>query len=180
MRLLRVFILFILSWPALLFAELNIEITQGVQDPTPIAVVPFAGQNISASVNVTKIIEDDLQRSGLFRTIARSDMLSLPSSEDQIYYRDWRVLGASYLAIGNVMNDTESQNAGNYIVEYSLYDILAQKRVFRKTISASSNGARDAAHLVSDDIYEAITGIRGVFSTCLESIRRCPCATPRC
>ena len=168
MKKIKALIVLIGCWSIVAFAELNIEITQGVQDPTPIAIVPFAGEKISTSANIAKIIEEDLQRSGLFRAIARSDMLSLPSSEDQIYYRDWRVLGASYLAIGNVTKSipvsAEAPSTG-FTVSYELYDVLAQKKVFKKTVSANSNTARDAGHQVSDDIYESITGIRGVFST---------------
>lgn len=163
MRTLVVFLIIGIMWSSQALAELNIEITQGVQDPTPIAVVPFAGATISTTDDITQIVGEDLQRSGLFRTIARSDMLSLPSSEDQIFYRDWRILGASYLVIGNV--SPEQSGGQGYLLEYSLFDVLGQKVVFKKSISASAIGARDAAHLVSDDIYEAITGIQGIFST---------------
>ena len=156
-----VFFLYVISLDVL--AELNIEITQGVQDPTPIAIVPFSGTVTSTSVNVAEIVEADLQRSGLFRTIARSDMLSLPSSEAQVFYRDWRVLGTSFLVIGTVQAVPDS--SASFVVDYELYDVLAQKRIFKKVVSTNLNSMRDAAHEVADEIYSAITGIRGVFST---------------
>ena len=43
--------------------ELTIEITQGVQDPTPIAVVPFGGAAASAPEDLSGIIAADLRRS---------------------------------------------------------------------------------------------------------------------
>lgn len=141
-------------------AELTIEITKGVDNPTPIAVVPFGGASASAPENIPDIVAADLQRSGLFRPIPQSDMLSFPTSQAQIHYRDWRILGASYLVIGNLR-----QEADRYVLEYELYDILGQRRIFGKSINSSHSGLRDLAHKVSDDVYEAITGIRGAFST---------------
>ena len=48
-------------------AELQIEINQGVENPTPIAVVPFAWQGVGlAPEDVAQIVDSDLARSGQF------------------------------------------------------------------------------------------------------------------
>lgn len=54
------------------YGQLTIEITQGVDSPVPIAVVPFAagGQN-ALPEDVAEIINANLRRSGLFRPIPR-------------------------------------------------------------------------------------------------------------
>ena len=140
-------------------AQLTIEITQGVDNPTPIAVVPFDGA-VGLSENLQGIISDDLQRSGLFRPIPPSDMFSSPSTQAEVSYRDWRLLGASYIVIGRL---TQSPTA--HRLEYELYDVLSQKRLLSRTVTGSERSLRDMAHAVSDGVYEAITGIRGIFAT---------------
>jgi TolB protein len=48
-------------------AQLVIEITQGVDDPTPIAVVPFAWEGAGAAPeDLALVVQEDLERSGQF------------------------------------------------------------------------------------------------------------------
>lgn len=157
-----------LWFSAMARAELMIEITQGMDNPTPIAIVPFAGTQ-GQRENIPDIVSADLQRSGFFRPIPKSDMLSLPQREQDIFYRDWRILGAEFLVIGNLQRAASATgaatNADQYVLEYALYDVLGQRRVFRQVASGSTAQLRDMAHKVSDAVYQAITGIRGAFST---------------
>ncbi len=141
-------------------AELVIEITKGLDRPTPIAVVPFGGLNATVQENISDIVSADLLRSGLFRPIEKRDMLGTPTKEADIYFRDWRILGAEFILIGDLQEGTSS-----YVLEYQLFDVLQQRKIFGKTITGSSRHLRDMAHKVSDDVYLAITGIRGAFST---------------
>ena len=74
-------------------AELKIEITQGADDPTAIAVVPFAWQSAGAPAeDIAAVVDGDLARSGQFAPIGRTDMLGSPSTEAQVFYRDWRAM----------------------------------------------------------------------------------------
>ncbi len=141
------------------FAGLTIEITGGIDDPTPIAVVPFSGAH-GLSEDVQAIISADLRRSGLFRSIPKTDMLGSPSTQADVFYSDWRKLKASYLVIGRM-----SVVGGNYQLQFELFDVLSQKKVLEKKVAGSSRQLRDIAHAVSDTVYEAVTGIRGAFST---------------
>ncbi len=141
-------------------AQLTIEITQGVDNPTPIAVVPFGGAIIDLDEDMRGIVSADLLRSGLFRPIPPKDMLSFPQNQAELHYRDWRVLGASYVVIGAVQ-----QIAAGYSLTYELYDVLGQNRLLSRTVTGTDRTLRDMAHKVSDAVYEAITGIRGIFST---------------
>ena len=63
-------------------AELNIEITRGVDNPIPVAVVPFAwdGANLLEE-DIAQIISSNLEQVGEFRALSRTNMLSLPSEE---------------------------------------------------------------------------------------------------
>jgi TolB protein len=143
-------------------ADLTIEITQGMDNPTAIAVVPFAWQAAGAAPeDVAQVIESDLTRSGQFAPVARTDMLGLPSTEAEVFYRDWRALDTEYLLIGKT---SPAPNNGMR-VDYELFDVLRQTRVFSGFESGPANDARMLAHRVADKVYQHLTGVRGAFAT---------------
>lgn len=143
-------------------AELVIPIVEGVDNPTVISVVPFGyGGAEALPENIGSIISADLKRSGQFETIAPSDMLSLPTRQQDVVYRDWRILGSEYLVVGNI-TDTPM----GYSASFSLFDVISQKIILNNfQVSVRRDALRQMAHHISDKVYEAITGIRGVFST---------------
>ncbi|WP_317929116.1 Tol-Pal system beta propeller repeat protein TolB [Halioxenophilus sp. WMMB6] len=141
------------------WAELTIEITQGIDNPISIAVVPFKN-GAGLPEDISAIVAADLQRSGQFDPVARANMLSYPQAAKDVFYRDWRALGVEYLVIGGL-----EPAAGGYQLWFELYDVLNQRQVFKRIASAASNDLRSLAHYAADLIYEEITGIRGVFST---------------
>ena len=142
-------------------ADLTIEITQGVDNPTVIAIVPFGWSGTRGlPEDIPGIVRADLKLSGQFRPIPVSDMLAFPRSEAEVIYRDWRILGTEFLVTGDIV---EAQ--GPYTVTFELFDILGQRKLFRKSIVGSEAQLRDLAHYISDEVYEKITGIRGAFST---------------
>ncbi|MEQ8956107.1 MAG: Tol-Pal system protein TolB, partial [Gammaproteobacteria bacterium] len=72
-------------------AELSIQITQGVDNPIPIAVVPFSWTGAGVlSEDVSQIVVRDLEQVGEFRALPPGNMLSLPDEEAEVFYRDWR------------------------------------------------------------------------------------------
>ena len=84
-------------------AELTIEITQGMDNPTAIAVVPFAWAGPGpAPEDIAWIVDGDLARSGQFAPVNRADMLGRPSTQAEIFYRDWRALNTEYILIGRL------------------------------------------------------------------------------
>lgn len=143
-------------------AQLTIEITQGVDNPTKIAVAPITREGGMAMMeDISGIVTANLERSGLFDAIPRENMLSFPKTENEVHYRDWRMLDTEYLLIGSV-----TETAGLYRVTYELFDVLGERRVMRRQVVEGSEGQlRSIAHTISDRVYEAITGIRGAFNT---------------
>jgi len=153
--------LFSTCYIALAQAELNIEITQGVDNPTTIAVVPFRWDGIEPlPQDIAGVVDSDLYRSGQFKTLQRDRMLSLPYRAPKSF-RDWRVLGQEYLLIGEVTRAGD----GNYRVRYELYDVYKQGRVWGETVKVGAKQFRAMAHRISDKVYEQLTGIKGAFST---------------
>lgn len=152
-------------------AQLVIEVTQGIDNPTSIAVVPFGWQGTgTAPEDISAVIDSDLARSGQFAPISRSDMLSRPSTETEVFYRDWRAIDAQYILIGRV------SAFGPMRIEYELFDVRSQKLVHGGSVSGEVSEARMLAHRVADDIYQELTGIPGAFATRLlyVSVTRVP------
>ena len=143
------------------WAQLTIEITRGKDDPLAIAVVPFGGKVPGGSQeDIAAIVAADLQRTGQFQAVDREDMLSMPTSSSNVYYRDWRALNVNYLLIGNLKLTAEGVMA-----YYQLFDVYNQEMVLSSRIGGRSDQLRGIAHGISDAVYGKLTGIRGAFST---------------
>jgi len=147
-------------------AVLNIEITQGVDEATPIAVVPFGNSGMATlPVDLAEIISADLQRSGRFSPLPRRDFLARPSEGRQVRFKDWRVLNAENLVIGKI-----TRSGNGYTIQFQLFDVFRGVQLVGYNIPADGrvlpvSGLRRAAHQIADIIYEALTGERGVFAT---------------
>ena len=143
-------------------AELNIEITEGVSEAVPIAIVPFRWDGDgSAPFDVAGIIDADLEGSGRFAPVDRGDMLDSPSTSEEIDFDDWRLLDTDVIVIGSLANTGDD----NYSITFEVFDIFRQQRLVGFEIPANRSGLRRASHKVADLIYEALTGVKGAFST---------------
>lgn len=141
--------------------NLVIEITKGVDNPVPIAVVPFHWSGTKAlKEDVAQIVDADLERSGQFKALKRSLMLSFPYQEADVYYRDWHYLATEYLVVGTV-----SASENGYQVDYQLFDVQRQVAIDGGRFLGGRNDLRALGHSVSDAVYEALTGLKGAFRT---------------
>lgn len=142
-------------------AELLIRITEGANSAIPVAVVPFSETGeMPSGDKISSIVRDDLTMSGEFRPLAPEKMLSLPSEGEEVYFRDWRLLGQRYVLVGQLTRKGDKIEA-----RYELFDVNREERLFGATASSSVNSPRSLAHHISDRVYEAITGVPGAFST---------------
>lgn len=144
-------------------AILTIEITEGVAGALPIAIVPFShlGAAGALPVDIAQVVSDDLQRSGRFKVLSRSDMLSRPTTGDQINFRNWQALGQDNLVTGSV----QRQPGGGYVVQFELFDVFKNRQLIGFRIPDNGGNLRGVAHRISDIIYEKLTGQPGAFST---------------
>ena len=155
-----VFTLCAVTLPAL--AQLQIEITRGVDNPTPIAVVPFGWSGPGASPeDVARIIDSDLARSGQFSPVSRRDMLSYPTRGSDLYFRDWRAINSDYVLIGRY----ELAAAGNLKLSWQLFDSTREQSVEDGVVTGKASEVRMLAHKIADEVYETLTGIPGAFAT---------------
>ncbi|MCY4278626.1 MAG: Tol-Pal system beta propeller repeat protein TolB [Gammaproteobacteria bacterium] len=143
-------------------AQMAVVIDQGADNPIRIAVVPFTDlADASERERISDIVSRDLVRSGQFSPLAVTDMLSLPRSQDEVFFRDWRISAVDYLVIGDVQRTT----AGDLVANWSLIDVLGERVLWQGQVIGGESKRRDIAHRISDVVYESITGVEGAFST---------------
>ncbi|WP_121144698.1 Tol-Pal system beta propeller repeat protein TolB [Orbus hercynius] len=154
----------ILVFSAASIADIRIIITDGVNTAKPIAVVPFkwSGSGVPPQ-KIEEIIASDLRNSGKFNPIETRQMPGLPETASAVKPKEWSALGIDAVVIGSIQPDA----SGNYLVTYQLVDtvnnpgaILAQNQ-----FSVAERWVRYAGHTASDEIFEALTGIKGAFRT---------------
>lgn len=143
-------------------AELQVNVTQGVTDPIPIAIVPFArAVPADGGLDVAGVVQHDLESSGRFRAMPRKDMLATPTRVADVQAADWKAAGYDYALVGRVT----APAANELDVECDLVNTLTGQRVGGKRFVANGASLRNAAHMVSDFVYESILGVRGAFAT---------------
>jgi len=161
--LLRIFLLALTAAclaPPAARAQLQIQITSGVNNPVPIAIVPFA-EAPTDGTDVAGVVQHDLVGSGRFTELPRDKMPATPTSAADVKFGDWKAAGSDYVVVGQVVPVAGGQLA----VDFNLLNDLTGQSIARQRFVGTPMALRNAAHRVSDVIYQAITGIRGAFAT---------------
>ena len=79
---------------------------------------------------------------------------------DQPRFEDWKILKTQHLLSGKIVN-----NGNKISIEFRLFDVFAQKQIVGKRYETSKNNWRRVAHIISDAIFQRITGEGGFFDT---------------
>jgi TolB protein len=144
------------------FAQLELTITQGVTDPIPIAIVPFArAVPADGGLDVAAIVQRDLESSGRFKGMPRTDMVSTPTAASEVDAAAWRQLRNDYVVVGRLT----ALASGQLRIDAELINVLTGQRVFGPYVMTSPANLRNGAHRLADALYEKITGVRGAFAT---------------
>jgi len=143
-------------------ARIYIPIDLPSDQKFPIAIPKIKGSGIGD--DITKIITNDMTLSGYFRVIPPSAYEALAKKEgitlETIRFDYWTAIEALALVKGEV-----TKSGGNYIVTLRLFDTAGREMLVGKQYKAKKKHIRQVAHRFSDEIMEALTGIRGVFNT---------------
>ncbi|HEY0768526.1 MAG TPA: Tol-Pal system beta propeller repeat protein TolB [Steroidobacteraceae bacterium] len=143
-------------------AALEIEITSGVRDPIPIAIVPFArAVPADGGLDVAEVVQHDLEGSGRFRALPRQRMPATPTRADEIAAGSWKSAGSDYVVVGRV----SAMDNGQLAVDFDLVNTLTGARLAAQRFVGAPSALRNAAHRVSDVVYQKILGVRGAFAT---------------
>ena len=153
------------------FALIEIDITRGNLDPLPIAVSPlhvdlksekFEGVKIKElGNNISKIIEDNFRATGLFNPLKKEAFVQKPDiAHLKPRFEDWRLIKAQALITGKLLIKD-----GKLKVEFRLWDLAAAKEMTALAFTTTPSNWRRVAHIISDKIYERLTGENGYFDT---------------
>lgn len=142
------------------WAQLSIEITGGGGQRTPIAVVPFLGEN-ALPPPLSAIIRSDLERSGVFRGLEVPPLQPPLSEASAVNYAEWRARLADALVVGSLV----ALPNGRFETRVRVDDVVKQTRLGAVALPAAREGVRAVGHRAADYVYEKLTHERGVFST---------------
>ncbi len=132
---------------------LTVTVDRGTFEPLPIAIGAFDGPKDLAE-DIRKVVEDDLVRSGLFRSLSRRAFLEDVKGVAAIpEFANWRQIDAQALLVGTVKATGDAIS-----VEFRLWDVFKGQQAAGKSFSASRQGWRRVAHLVADEVYSRLTG----------------------
>jgi TolB protein len=146
-------------------AVLKLDVTQGNVQPLPIAIPDFVGvspTDVETARNVSRIISANLQRSGLFAPIDPAAFIEKISNVDAVpRFPDWRAINAQGLVTGRITRQPD----GRLKAEFRLWDVFAGQQLTGQQYFTSPDNWRRIAHIISDAIYERLTGDKGYFDS---------------
>ena len=144
-------------------AALTINVDQGTQQPLPIAIPDFAGQNnAGAGANIASVVRADLDRSGLFKPLDPKSFIDQVTDINAVpKFADWRVITAQGLVTG----EAQMQPDGRLRVDFRLWDVFGESQMLGLQYFTQPANWRRIAHMISDAIYQRITGEKGYFNT---------------
>ena len=154
-------------------ALIEVDITRGNLNPLPIAVSPLSQDNNSAKdfkkklnlddlgAEISKVVENNLKQSGLFNPLSKDAFLQKPDiAHIKPRFEDWALIKAQALITGKVSNDN-----GKLKVEFRLWDVLAAREMLALAFTTVPNNWRRVGHIITDKVYERLTGEKGYFDT---------------
>jgi TolB protein len=146
-------------------AVVRLDITEGNFQPLPIAIPNFFGgadSDNDTAVGVTQIITANLKGSGLFLPIDPAAFLEKLAGVDNVpNFPNWRTINAQALVTGRITR----QSDGRLKAEFRLWDVLAGQQLAGQQYFTTPDNWRRIAHIISDAIYERLTGEKGYFDT---------------
>ena len=154
------------------FAVVTIDITRGNLEPLPTAISNFYIDNperfsenikkLNLDKNLPKVIKSNLTRSGLFYVLDNKSYIQKPKlSHLKPRFEDWKLIKAQIMISGKLKIDDK----GRLRVEFRLWDVVSAKEIEGLALFATPSSWRRIAHIISDKIYQRLTGEEGYFDT---------------
>ncbi len=161
----------------MIHAEIEIVITDGMDNARPIAVLPFSwkGFDPKAGQDAAAVITADLRRSGRFNPTPRYQLLQNVDRYENVNVDLWKEKGIEAVVVGRITQIPD----GRLKVAYELIDVFRQTQEIRngKLYKVNRNkldsysafidpkNLRFHAHRIADRVYEKLTGEKGAFAT---------------
>ena len=145
--------------------DLRIKINSGQVEPLPIAIANFTGEEGESSkigMQISTVVSNNLVGSGQFKAIESAAFIAPPTNPSvRPNFTDWTPLGIKALITGSVKNINDQQIE----VEFRLWDVIAETDLIGLRLSVNSKAWRRVAHIISDEIFERLSGDSGYFDT---------------
>ena len=138
-------------------SEVRVEVSGVGLTQIPIAISLFRGQE-SAPQKPAQIVAADLDRSGQFKSFDPNVLLDETSRPD---FNIMREKNLDALVTGSIQKTAD----GRFDVRYRLWDVIKGQDLGGQSFLVVSSDLRLVSHRISDQIYEKLTGDKGVFST---------------
>ena len=166
-------ILIFIFIPIKALALIEVDITRGNLNPLPLAVSPLSidetsrknfeqildKDNIGSEISL--IVENNLRTSGLFNPLDKKAFLQKPDiAHFKPRFEDWGLIKAQALITGKV-----SLKEDKLKVEFRLWDVLAGREMIALAFTTVPNNWRRVGHIITDKVYERLTGEKGYFDT---------------
>ncbi len=146
-------LLIVASTVSLRAIALDLELTQGINAAIPIGISSF-GEDERAR-NIRAVVTNDLKLSGQFKVMQNPSGAATPLSY-------WQRVGADSVLSARVTPFGD----GRVEVSFDLVDAASQGRLLlNRKFVVRENQLRSLSHHISDQVYQQLTGERGVFST---------------
>ena len=149
-------------------ALIEIDITEGNREPLPIAITNFFYDDVDAvmlseiSNNLSDVVEADLERCGLFDPINEEAFIQKNAAMHlRPRFEDWRLIKSQALVTGKL----KIVDGDKLRVEFRLWDTLAEKELEALVLITTLDNWRRISHMISDKVYERLTGEKGYFDT---------------
>jgi len=168
-----ILLLMVLIYPIKSFGLIEVDITRGNLNPLPVAVSPLSideksrksFENLINKKNIgeeiSSIVENNLKTSGLFNPLSKDAFLQAPDIANlKPRFEDWNLIKAQALITGKVTNIDNKLR-----VEFRLWDVLAGKEMMALAFTTVPTNWRRVGHIISDKVYERLTGEKGYFDT---------------
>lgn len=143
-------------------AQLTGRQSEGSLSPIPIAIPEFVGDNPQLATEISNVVANDLESSGLFKPLDRGSFLEAVRDINQPPRMvDWRTIGADALTVGRITRDA----SGRLSSEFRLWDVATGKQLAGQRFATSEANWRRVGHIIADQIYERLTGEKGYFDS---------------
>ena len=153
------------------YSLIKVDITRGNLDPLPIAISPLHVDSASSKsdlfdvsklgLEISKIIEQNARSTGLFNPLNRDAFVQKPDiAHLKPRFEDWRLIKAQALVTGKILIKDDKLK-----VEFRLWDLTAAKEMLALSFTTTPANWRRVAHIISDKVYERLTGEGGYFDT---------------
>ncbi|MGZ8410620.1 MAG: Tol-Pal system protein TolB, partial [Hyphomicrobium sp.] len=146
-------------------ADLSIDITRGVVEPLPIAILSFDGAQQDEreyGEDIASVVAADLRNSGLFRPLEPASFVERNFELDAApRFADWQEINAPAVVNGR----TQLLPDGRLKVEFRLWDVFAEQQMVGLAYFTEPRNWRRISHVISDAVYKRMTGEEGYFDT---------------